>query len=79
MSVSENIQKIKKELPIEVELVAVSKTQTHLKIKEAYDSGHRIFGENKVQEIVEKYEILPKDIKWHMIGHLQSNKVKYII
>ncbi|MAO71247.1 MAG: YggS family pyridoxal phosphate-dependent enzyme [Flavobacteriales bacterium] len=78
MSVSENIQKIKKELPIEVELVAVSKTQTHLKIKEAYDSGHRIFGENKVQEIVEKYEILPKDIKWHMIGHLQSNKVKYI-
>ena len=78
MSVSKNIQKIKKELPIGVELVAVSKTQSHHKIKEAYDSGHRIFGENKVQEIVEKYEILPKDIKWHMIGHLQSNKVKYI-
>ena len=78
MSVSKNIQKIKKELPIGVELVAVSKTQSHNKIKEAYDSGHRIFGENKVQEIVEKYETLPKDIKWHMIGHLQSNKVKYI-
>ena len=78
MSVSKNIQKIKNELPIDVELVAVSKTQSHHKIKEAYDSGQRIFGENKVQEIVEKYEILPKDIKWHMIGHLQSNKVKYI-
>ena len=78
MSVYKNIQKIKKELPIGVELVAVSKTQSHNKIKEAYDSGHRIFGENKVQEIVEKYEALPKDIKWHMIGHLQSNKVKYI-
>ena len=78
MSVSKNIQKIKKEIPIGVELVAVSKTQSHHKIKEAYDSGHRIFGENKVQEIVKKYEILPKDIKWHMIGHLQSNKVKYI-
>ena len=78
MSVSKNIRKIRKELQIGVELVAVSKTQSHHKIKEAYDSGHRIFGENKVQEIVEKYEILPKDIKWHMIGHLQSNKVKYI-
>lgn len=78
MSVSKNIQKIKKKLPSGVELVAVSKTQSNHKIKEAYNSGHRIFGENKVQEIVEKYEILPKDIKWHMIGHLQSNKVKYI-
>ena len=78
MSVSKNIKKIKKELPIGVELVIVSKTQSHHKIIEAYDSGHRIFGENKVQEIVEKYELLPKDIKWHMIGHLQSNKVKYI-
>ena len=78
MSVSENIQKIKKELPTGVDLVAVSKTQSHSKIKEAYDSGHRAFGENKVQELVEKYEKLPKDIRWHMIGHLQTNKVKYI-
>ena len=78
MSVSKNIQKIQKKLPSGVELVAVSKTQSYHKIKEAYNSGHRVFGENKVQEIVEKYEILPKDIKWHMIGHLQSNKVKYI-
>ena len=73
MSVSENIQKIKKELPTGVDLVAVSKTQSHSKIKEAYDSGHRAFGENKVQELVEKYEKLPKDIRWHMIGHLQTN------
>lgn len=78
MSVSENIQKIKKELPTGVDLVAVSKTQSHSKIKEAYDSGHRAFGENKVQELIEKYEKLPKDIRWHMIGHLQTNKVKYI-
>ena len=67
MSVSENIQKIKKELPTGVDLVAVSKTQSHSKIKEAYDSGHRAFGENKVQELVEKYEKLPKDIRWRLI------------
>lgn len=78
MSVSENIQEIKKELPTGVDLVAVSKTQSHSKIKEAYDSGHKIFGENKVQELTKKYEKLPKDIRWHMIGHLQTNKVKYI-
>ncbi len=78
MSVSKNIQKIKKELPTGVDLVAVSKTQSHSKIKEAYDSGHKIFGENKVQELTEKYEKLPKNIRWHMIGHLQTNKVKYI-
>ena len=78
MSISENIQKIKKELPTGVDLVAVSKTQPHSKIKVAYDSGHKIFGENKVQELTEKYEKLPKDIRWHMIGHLQTNKVKYI-
>ena len=78
MNISENIQKIKKDLPTGVDLVAVSKTQPHSKIKEAYDSGHKIFGENKVQELNEKYEKLPKDIRWHMIGHLQTNKVKYI-
>ena len=78
MSVSENIKKIKKELSNGVNIVAVSKNQSNSKIIEVYESGHRIFGENKVQELVEKHEKLPKDIKWHMIGHLQSNKVKYI-
>tara|TARA_B100001287_G_scaffold276749_1_gene289163 strand:- start:2317 stop:2955 length:639 start_codon:yes stop_codon:yes gene_type:complete len=78
MSISENIQNIKKVLPNHVHLVVVSKNQSNSKIMEVYRSGHRIFGENKVQELFEKYETLPKDIKWHMIGHLQSNKVKYI-
>ena len=78
MSISDNIQSIKKELPNNVTLVAVSKTKSEKEILQAYNSGHKIFGENKVQELVEKYEILPKDIEWHMIGHLQRNKVKYI-
>jgi len=78
MGISKNIQNIKKELPNQISLVAVSKNQSYSKIMEVYESGHRIFGENKVQELVEKHEKLPKDIKWHMIGHLQSNKVKYI-
>ena len=65
--------------PAEVTLIAVSKTKPVEILQEAYDFGTRIFGENKVQEIVEKYEALPKDIHWHMIGHLQRNKVKYII
>lgn len=63
----------------EVTLIAVSKTKPVETLKEAYDLGVRIFGENKVQELTEKYEALPKDIRWHMIGHLQTNKVKYII
>lgn len=63
----------------EVTLVAVSKTKPVEMLQEAYDAGQRVFGENKVQEIVDKYEKLPKDIKWHMIGHLQRNKVKYIV
>lgn len=78
MGISKNFQNIKKELPNQISLVAVSKNQSYSKIMEVYESGHRIFGENKVQELVEKHEKLPKDIKWHMIGHLQSNKVKYI-
>ena len=78
MSISDKIQSIKKELPNNVTLVAVSKTKSEEEILQAYNSGHKIFGENKVQELVEKYENLPKDIEWHMIGHLQSNKVKYI-
>ncbi len=78
MSISNNIKAIKAQLPNKVTLVAVSKTKPNEAILEAYGTGHRIFGENKVQELTEKYESLPKDIEWHMIGHLQSNKVKYI-
>ena len=78
MNISDKIQTIKKELPNNVTLVAVSKTKSEEEILQAYNSGHKIFGENKVQELVEKYENLPKDIEWHMIGHLQRNKVKYI-
>ncbi|MBT5858442.1 MAG: YggS family pyridoxal phosphate-dependent enzyme [Flavobacteriales bacterium] len=78
MGISENIQKIKSEIPVEVTLVAVSKTKPISDILKAYDSGQRIFGENKVQELTEKHTKLPKDIQWHMIGHLQTNKVKYI-
>ena len=78
MNITENIQKIKLEIPETVTLVAVSKTKPNEDILEAYNSGQHIFGENKVQELVQKYEDLPKDIKWHFIGHLQSNKVKYI-
>jgi pyridoxal phosphate enzyme (YggS family) len=78
VSISEKIKQIKAELPKEVTLVAVSKTKsTHL-ILEAYEAGQRDFGENYVQELFDKNEVLPKDIRWHYIGHLQSNKVKYI-
>lgn len=78
MRIAENLDIIKNEIPEKVKLVAVSKTHPKESILEAYNSGHRIFGENKVQELVQKYEQLPKDIEWHMIGHLQTNKVKYI-
>lgn len=78
MSILNNLNKIKAELPSEVTLVAISKTHPPEMIMEAYDGGHRIFGENKVQELVDKYEVLPKDIEWHLVGHLQTNKVKYI-
>ncbi|CAG5087298.1 YggS family pyridoxal phosphate-dependent enzyme [Parvicella tangerina] len=76
--IQENLKKIKSSLPQGVTLVAVSKTKPNGDILEAYETGHRIFGENKVQELTSKYEELPKDIEWHMIGHLQRNKVKYI-
>tara|TARA_R110000782_G_scaffold186164_3_gene276303 strand:+ start:73328 stop:73987 length:660 start_codon:yes stop_codon:yes gene_type:complete len=78
MKITANLQQIKASIPEHVTLVAVSKTKPNEAILEAYQAGQRIFGENKVQELTEKYESLPKDIKWHMIGHLQSNKVKYI-
>lgn len=78
MSIASNLNLIKSTIPPTVTLVAVSKTKPNSDILEAYNAGERIFGENKVQELVEKEETLPKDINWHMIGHLQSNKVKYI-
>lgn len=78
MSIAEKIQFFQKELPLEVQLVAVSKTKPVEQLKEAYDVGQRIFGENKVQELTAKFNELPKDIEWHYIGHLQTNKVKYI-
>jgi len=78
MSVQKNLESIKSELSSHVTLVAVTKTKPTSTILEAYNAGHKIFGENKVQEMVEKYEKLPKDIQWHMIGHLQRNKVKYM-
>jgi pyridoxal phosphate enzyme (YggS family) len=78
MSVSAAIENFRKELPQNVTLIAVSKTKPISLIQEAYETGQRDFGENKVQELVEKQEVLPDDIRWHMIGHLQRNKVKYI-
>ena len=78
MSIADNIHRFGKELPEGVKLVAITKTKPVEAIMEAYHAGHKIFGENKVQELVEKYEALPGDIEWHMVGHLQSNKVKYI-
>lgn len=78
MSIAENLNGLKAELPDHVELIAVSKTHPAEKVMEAYDTGHRHFGENKVQEMVAKSETMPSDIRWHLIGHLQRNKVKYI-
>lgn len=76
--IQENLEAIRKEIPENVTLVAVSKTKPVEAIIEAYNANQRHFGENKVQELVDKYEQLPKDINWHLIGHLQTNKVKYI-
>jgi len=76
MSIAFNIQAIKSKLPPQVTLVAVSKTKPVAHILEAYNAGQRIFGENKIQEMASKYEQMPRDIQWHMIGHVQSNKVK---
>lgn len=78
MSIQSNLKNIHASIPEHVTLVAVSKTKPSSDIEEAYASGQRIFGENKVQELCDKFEVLPKDIEWHMIGHLQRNKVKYI-
>ncbi|MBT3589081.1 MAG: YggS family pyridoxal phosphate-dependent enzyme [Flavobacteriaceae bacterium] len=78
MSISENILNIKSKLPKQVTLVAVSKTKPLSYLLEAYNTGQRVFGENKIQEMVSKYNEMPKDIAWHMIGHIQRNKVKYM-
>ena len=79
MSISENLNKIKSTLPAGVRLVAVSKTKPESDIMEAYNAGHRIFGENHAQEMKQKHADLPADIEWHFIGHLQTNKIKYIV
>jgi hypothetical protein len=78
MSIKNNLLEIQRNLPQEVQLIAVSKTKPIADLQEAYDAGQRVFGENKVQEMVEKWESLPKDIHWHMIGHVQRNKIKYM-
>lgn len=76
--IAKNIIDCKTKLPTNVSLVAVSKTKPVTDLKEAYEAGQRIFGENKIQEMTDKWEVLPKDIQWHMIGHVQTNKVKYM-
>ncbi len=78
MSIKQRLSSIKQALPENVTLVAVSKTKPISDIQKAYDWGHRVFGENKVQEMTQKWEVMPKDIQWHMIGHVQRNKVKYM-
>ena len=78
MNIPENLRKVLDTIPEGVKLVAVSKTKPNEDIMSAYNAGQNIFGENKIQDMASKYEELPKDIVWHMIGHLQSNKVKYV-
>ena len=78
MSIKDNLLKIKSSLPEHVTLVAVSKTKPVSDLIEAYNAGERVFGENKIQEMSEKWEQMPKDIQWHMIGHIQTNKVKFM-
>ena len=78
MSIKQNLNNIKSQLPEHVTLVAVSKTKPVSDLMQAYEAGQRIFGENKIQEMANKWETMPKDIQWHMIGHVQRNKVKYM-
>ena len=78
MSIKENLEKIKAELPESVTLVAVSKTKPVSDLMQAYNAGQRIFGENKIQEMTQKWQSMPQDVQWHMIGHVQRNKVKYM-
>jgi len=76
--IAENLKELSKSLPEEVQLIAVSKTKPMEDLEEAYAAGQRHFGENRIQEMADKYEALPKDIHWHMIGHVQDNKIKYM-
>ena len=76
--ITKRIKEIRDSINKDVELVAVSKTKSNKEILEAYNAGQKVFGENKIQEMTKKYEELPKDIKWHMVGHVQSNKIKYM-
>ena len=78
MNIADNLNQLRSSVPAHVTLVAVSKTKPQEDLLEAYAAGQRVFGENKIQEMTAKYEALPKDIAWHMIGHVQSNKVKYM-
>ena len=77
-NIQNNLSTLKANLPERISLVAVSKTKSENELLQAYDAGQRIFGENKIQEMASKFEALPKDIQWHMIGHVQTNKVKYM-
>jgi PLP dependent protein len=79
MSIKNNLEKILTSISNEVQLVAVTKTRSKEQLLELYNCGHKVFGENRVQELLEKYNQLPKDIQWHLIGHLQTNKVKFIV
>ena len=79
MSISNNLSAVRKSIPVGVQLVCVSKFHPDESLLEAYETGERVFGESKVQEMCGKYERLPKDIQWHFIGHLQTNKIKYIV
>lgn len=78
MSITNNLNNLRAQIPQQVTLVAVSKTKPISDLMEAYNAGQRIFGENKIQEMADKFEAMPKDIEWHMIGHVQTNKVKYM-
>lgn len=78
MNIKQRLQQLKSVLPKQVTLVAVSKTKPVVDLMEAYHAGQRVFGENKIQEMAEKHQQMPKDIQWHMIGHVQTNKVKYM-
>lgn len=79
MDISSNIESLKQQIPPSVKLVAVSKTKSAADILEAYNSGHKCFGENRVQELLQKKDLLPHDIEWHLIGHLQTNKVRSVV
>jgi len=79
MGIAENITKLRKEIPQHVKIIAVTKTMPVEIVTQAYDAGHRVFGENRVQELMQKNQELPADIEWHLIGHLQTNKIKFVV